>query len=437
VHEQYPLRERMETPCKNIFYGWWVVLTAAIGLLFGYAPIFVFSFGIFVKSFVRDFHLSRTQISLAFTLASLMVSVGSPIAGRLVDRWGARPVILPSIGILGTLVIAFKFISASAWQLYALFLLLGLVGSVTNPVTYCKVVSNWFDRRRGLALGLTMLGLGLGAIIMPPTAQRLIALFGWRSAYAILGGTVLIVSIPIVGLFLKNTPQEIGLLPDGDADRHDERSPATLESGIAGPLARRSGAFWLIAGAFSLAGGAAQACVIHLVPMLSDRGISAEKAALASSALGIAYVAGRVVAGYLADRFFAPYVAVFLFAGMVLGLGLLMTGSSGWFAFVGASLVGLGMGGEGDLMPYITGRYFGLRFFGEIYGSLFAVFTLTGAVAPFLMAVGFDRTGSYRIPLLFLIVATLISLILITRLGPYRFRSRNEEASPQILVERD
>src|SRR4051812_30348142 len=96
---------------EKIFYGWWVVLTSGIGLLFGYAPIFVFSFGVFVRSLVEEFHSNRTQISLAFTLASLMVSVGSPLAGRLVDRFGARRVLLPSIGILGLLLICFKFVS--------------------------------------------------------------------------------------------------------------------------------------------------------------------------------------------------------------------------------------------------------------------------------------------------------------------------------------
>jgi MFS family permease len=411
----------------KIFRGWWIVLTAAIGLLFSYAPIFVFSFGVFVRSFAHEFRANRTQISLAFTLASIMVGLGSPLAGRLIDRYGARPVIVPSIGILGLLLISFKFISTNLWQLYALFLCLGLVGSVTNPVSYCKVVSNWFDRRRGLALGLTMLGLGIGAIIVPPIAQRLIVSIGWRSAYAILGAAALAVSIPIVGLFLRNSPRDVGLLPDGQTTRLRDSLGEMSEEGITGGAARTTGLFWLIAVAFSLAGGAAQACVIHLVPMLGDRGISAEKAALASSALGITYVAGRVVAGYLADRFFAPYVSIFLFVGMASGLALLWLGSTASAAFAGASLVGLGMGGEGDLMPYITSRYFGLRFFGEIYGSVFAVFTLTGAAAPFLMAVGFDRTHSYRVPLFFLILATLISIILMTRLGPYRFRGRNDE----------
>jgi MFS family permease len=408
---------------RKIFYGWWVVVTAGIGLLFGYAPIFVFSFGVFVRSFVEEFHSNRTQISLAFTLASLMVSVGSPLAGRLVDRFGARRVLLPSIGILGSLLISFKFLSTSIWQLYALFLSLGFFGSVTNPVAYCKVVSKWFDRRRGLALGLTMLGLGLGAAVMPPIAQRLITWVGWRSAYEILGLVVLVASIPVVGLFLENSPSEMGLLPDGGTSPRAQFSESKVDEGVPGSVARTSSTFWLIACAFSLAGGAAQACVIHLVSLLTDRGISAGNAALASSALGIAFIFGRVVAGYLVDRFFGPYVSVAFFVGMACGLALLWVGSRGAGAFLGASFVGLGMGGEGDLMPYMTSRYFGLRSFGEIYGSIFAIFTLAGAVAPLLMAIGFDRTGSYRTPLSFFLLATLISIVLMTRLGPYRFRA--------------
>jgi len=412
----------METQPRKIFYGWGVVLTAAIGLLFGYAPIFVFSFGVFVQSFVEEFHSNRTHISLAFTLASLMVSVGSPLAGRLVDRFGARRVLLPSIGILGLLLICFKFVSTSVWQLYALFLSLGFFGSVTNPVAYCKVVSKWFDKRRGLALGLTMLGLGLGAVVMPPIAQRLITWVGWRSSYEILGVVVLVASIPVVGLFLENSPSDMGLLPDGGTNPRAQSSEGMVDEGVPGSAARTSSTFWLIACAFSLAGGAAQACVIHLVSMLTDRGISAGNAALASSALGLAFVFGRVVAGYLVDRFFGPYVSVSFFIGMACGLALLWVGSSGARAFLGASLVGLGMGGEGDLMPYMTSRYFGLRSFGEIYGSIFAIFALAGAVAPLLMAIGFDRTGSYRTPLSFFLLATLISIVLMTRLGPYRFR---------------
>lgn len=414
----------IEARPRKIFYGWWVVLTAAIGLLLGYAPIFVFSFGVFVKSFVKEFHSNRTQISMAFTLANVMASFGAPLAGRFVDRFGARRVILPATLIFGVLLICFKFVSTSLWQLYVIFLALGFIGGgATAPVPYLKVVSNWFDRKRGLALGSAMVGIGIGAIAMPPLTQRLIAMFDWRSTYAILGGVVLLLSLLIVGLFLKDKPAELGLLPDGEViNQAGSEKIISDQQGITWRAARTSSTFWLMAAAFSLVGAGAHACVIHLVSMLTDRGIGAEKAALASSALGFAFLGGRLISGYLLDRYFGPYVAISFFGGVAIGLSLLLIGNGGAATFVGASLVGLGMGAEGDLMAYLASRYFGLRFFGEIFGYLFSTFTLAGALGPLLMGVGFDRTGSYRTPLVFFLMAALVAVGLMMRAGPYRYR---------------
>jgi len=255
----------METRPKKFFYGWWVVLTAAIGLLLGYAPIFVFSFGVFVKSLVKEFHSNRTQISLAFTLANVMFSVSSPLAGRLVDRFGVRRVMLPGTLIFGFLLISFKFISTSLWQLYVIFLALGLIGG-TAQVPYIKVVSNWFDRRRGLALGLTMAGVATGAIVMPPIAQRLISVLGWRSAYATLSVLGLVVAIPMVALFLKDSPKEKGLLPDGGVDFLAQSEERPEKQGLTWSAARSSSTFWLMVCGFSLVGASVHACVIHLVP---------------------------------------------------------------------------------------------------------------------------------------------------------------------------
>lgn len=412
----------MGDPDRKIFYGWWVVLTAGTGLLLGYAPIFVFSFGVFLKSFTTDFHSSRTHIALAFTLANVMVSISSPLIGRLVDRFGARRVILPGTLLFGLLLLSFRFISTSLWQLYVIFLALGFMGSVTAPVPYIKVVSNWFDRRRGLALGLTMVGLGIGAIVMPPIAQRLIVALGWRSAYAALSVLGLVISIPVIALFLIDNPREKGLLPDGGLDLRapSEKQPDT--PGLTWSAARTTGSFWVMAISFSLVGASVHACVIHMVSMLTDRGVSPQNAALASSALGLALLLGRVACGYFLDRIFAPHVAIFFFTGVVVGLFLLWSGARGPAAFVGASLVGLGMGAEGDLIAYLASRYFGLRSFGEIYGYLFSAFTLSGALGPLLMAVGYDRAGSYRLPLTFFLSATIAATVLMTRLGPYRYR---------------
>lgn len=413
-----PVRPRQ----GKLFYGWWVVLSAATGLLLGYAPMVVFPFGVFVKSLVQDFHSNRTEISFAFTLANIMVSFSSPLAGRLVDRFGARRVVLPSTLILGVLLVCFQFVTGSLWQLYVLFLALGFVGSGTAPVPYCKVVSTWFDRQRGLALGLTMAGIGIGAMFMPTIAQRLISHVGWRSTYAIMGFATLILAIPIVALLLRNNPEDLGLFPDGVVDSRTRGERNSVKTGLTWRAARSSGTFWLMAGAFSLAGASVHACVIHLVSLLSDRGIRADHAALASSTLGIALLFGRVGSGYVLDRFFAPYVAVFFFSGVACGLFLLWIGAGGATVFLAAFLIGLGMGAEGDLIAYLTSRYFGLLSFGEIYGYLFSAFTLAGALGPLLMAKGYDRTGSYQMPLLLFLMATIAATLVMTRLGPYRYR---------------
>src|SRR6202000_156045 len=202
----------------RIFYGWMIVFTSGVGLLLGYAPVFVYSFSVFIKSLAQDFHSSRTSISFAFTLASLMQSVGAPLIGRLVDRFGAHKIIVPSTAIFGLVLICFKYFSTNLWQLYAFFILIGFVGTGAAPVPYGIVVSRWFDKRRGLALGLMMFGISIGAILLPPTAQRLIILYGWRTAYAIVGFVVLAISVPVVGIFLKDSPEKLGLQPDGVPD---------------------------------------------------------------------------------------------------------------------------------------------------------------------------------------------------------------------------
>ena len=157
-----------EQKSGKIFYGWWVVLVAGVGLSLSYGPIIVATFGVFLKPLSQEFGWSRTGISLAFSLANLVLSGALPLIGRLVDRLGARKVILPSVLIFGLGVMSFYFLSASLWHFYALYLLLGVVSSGTTPA-YSKVISRWFDQKRGLALGLAMAGIGVGGIHHAPS----------------------------------------------------------------------------------------------------------------------------------------------------------------------------------------------------------------------------------------------------------------------------
>jgi cyanate permease len=413
--------QRTECQNRGMFYGWWVLLATAVGLFWG-PPVTVFSFPVFLKPLMQNFHVGRAAVSLAFTLSLIAGALTTPLMGWLVGHYGARKVTLPSAVIFSMLLLSNRIFSGSLRHFYIFYAALGVLVHGLGPVPFGYVVSHWFDRRRGLALGVMMIGLGSGAMIMPSFAQQLIARFGWHTTYAILGAGVLLIAIPTVAALLKERPQDLGLLPDGAPPKSSTALTEAAPQGLSAREAWRSGTFWLMVCAFFLVSASAQGCVIHLAAMLSDRGIGAQTAALGSSFAGAALLIGRVGTGYLLDRLFAPHIAAILFGGTALGICLLWLGTVP-AAFTGGFLAGLGLGAEVDIMAYLASRYFGLRAFGEIYSSVFAAFALAGALGPLMMGKGFDLTGSYRAPLMVFLAATLLAAGLMTRLGPYRYRA--------------
>jgi len=394
------------------------VATAALGLFLGAFPIVVFSFGVFAGPYIREFHAGRAAISLAFTIHNLFAGLFAPFVGRLCDRFGARRVVLPGLAIVGLILISAQAIGSKVWQLYLFYAALGAVDDATTSVPYALVVSRWFNRHRGLALGSMMLGLGAGSVIVPPVAQQLIAGYGWRITFVIAGGAILLILIPIIGAFLKESPRQMGLYPDGAASASEVKGE--LE-GFTWHEIRNSGAFWLIIGTFTLLTASVQACIIHLPQLLMDRGASAGAAALAASVIGFAVMVGRIATGYFLDRIFGPYLAAFIFALAACAIALLWTGVAGVPAVVSGFLVGIGFGAEIDVLAYLTGRYFGLRSLGTAFGFGFGAMVLSGGVGPLIMGFAFDHTGSYRAPLAGFFIATIVAAALVGRLGPYRF----------------
>jgi len=415
----------------RVFYGWWIVMVAALALFLGPPPIMVFSFGVFLKAFGQEFHSGRGAISLGFTIHNLAGALSAPLAGRLVDRFGAHVVILPSMAVFGAILLSSQLCSGKLWQLYVFYLVAGMIGSGAGPVVYGIVASHWFDRRRGLALGLMMFGLGLGAVFMPLLAQRLVAHFGWRIAYAIVGTAVLLVSLPVAAAFLKDAPEQMGLFPDGVSHIHTQAAGEGHDQGLTWREAWHNWTFWLLLCAFILVSASVQGCFIHMAAMLSDRGSSAGAGALATSVVGAALLIGRVGTGYLLDRFFAPRIAALIFSAAAIGISLFLATRSVTSAFAAAFLVGLGLGAEVDMIAFMTSRYFGLRSFGVIYGFIFAGFGLAGGLGAYLMGAGFDAWGSYALPLVAFFIATLAAALLMSRLGPYRYRVRSlDEFAP-------
>jgi len=381
----------------------------------------VFSFGVFLMALGREFHSARAAISLGLTLHNLGFALCAPLAGRLVDRFGARRVILPSTAIFGTILLSSRLCSGKISQLYVFYLAAGMIGSGAGPVVYGIVASHWFDRRRGLALGLMMFGLGAGALVMPSLVQRLITHFGWRTAYAAIGAAVLTISLPVMAVFLKDTPEQMGLLPDGTTRVSSRAAGEAHDQGLTWRDAWNTWTFWLLLCTFILVSASVQGCFIHMAAMLSDRGSTPEAAALGTSLVGAGLLIGRVGTGYLLDRFFAPHIAALIFGAASLGIALLWATSAVVPAFAAAFLVGLGLGAEVDIIAFLTSRYFGLRSFGVIYGFIFAGFGLAGGLGAYLMGVGFDARGSYALPLAAFFIATLVAVLLMSQLGPYSY----------------
>ncbi len=179
-----------------------VLITACCGVFVGFGSVLVFTFGVFLKPLSNTFGWTRGQISLAFTVAALSVALCSPLIGHLLDRFPARRIILPCTAIYGIGFASLGLLTPHIGHLLGVFIALGIIGNGTTQLGYARVVSAWFDRSRGRALAAVMAGSGAGSIVFPPVAQALISAYGWRTAYAILGGFILLLGLPLAAAFL-------------------------------------------------------------------------------------------------------------------------------------------------------------------------------------------------------------------------------------------
>jgi MFS family permease len=408
------------TASTRLFYGWWMVLVSAIALAAG--PILITAtFGIFVKPLAETFGWSRGAISLGFSIIASTASFAAPVVGILADRFGPRKVILCAALLFGSGFLSFAFLSASIWHFYGLYTLTALGGIGLTTIPFATTISRWFVRQRGLALGFMGVGVFIGGMFAPPLVTYVIVNAGWRWAYVTLGLLVWIIILPVIGLFLVESPQQLGLRPDGDSEEQKPPLPATShvtsERDYTFAEARRMLSFWLLAASFCLLSATVHACITHLAPLLTDQGLSPQQAATALALFSAMGAVGRVITGYLVDRFPPHLVAAGCFLMVVCSLFAALGSSDERWALVFAVMLGLGFGAESDIMPYLTARYFGVKSFGEIYGWVFCAFASGAVVGPLLMGFVFDTTGSYRMALLTLIPATALGAGLMLPLG--------------------
>ena len=391
---------------------WWVVVGAVTGLFVCNGPVLGFTFGVFLKPIMADTGWTRGSVSFALSIGGIFSAVAVPFLGRMMDRWSIRRVALPGLVVYAVCLGLVGLSPPVFWIFTVIFALAETTSAIQTPLGYAKAISSWFDARRGLALGIAMAGVGLGGSVVPQLANFLIERIGWRGAYASLAVLTLAIAFPAVALWIRE-PRP------GEGERHAAVSSAGLPGLTVSEAARRS-RFWILAAVFFLVAIAINGTVAHVIPLLTDRGFSRDAATAIFGLFGLATLAGRLLAGYMVDRIFAPYVASVFFLAPIAGFGFLAS-ATGPLPAVGVVLFGVGLGTEIDLIAFLVSRYFGARAFGELYGYFFMVFGLGSSAGRVIGGYVFDLTGSYNTAFLGAGVALVAAVLLINRLGTYAY----------------
>lgn len=378
------------------YYGWRVVLAACLGVMAGFGSLFVYTFSVFVKPLAAEFGWSREAISSGFAIAAVTLGFVSPLLGRWIDLFGPRRIILVCMTVFGCAIASLSLLRSGLWQFYVTCFVIGAVGNGAAHLAYSRSISTWFQRRLGMALAFVMVGAGLGAMTLPVVAQFVISRSGWRAAYASLGGLALLLGLPLSWRYIR----ERGVI--GNESAVAPQSGMTWQEGL------RSLAFWIITAILFVSSISMNGAITHLSALLTDRGLTAGNAALCASILGGSSLLGRIVVGWLLDRFFGPRVALVINLTTALGIFLLARANSFPEGCLAAALIGIGAGGEAAVTPYLLTRYFGLRAFSTLYGLTWTFYAAAGAVGPVILGRAFDATGSYSYLLAFL--AALLGL---------------------------
>ena len=304
-------------------------------------------------------------------------------------------------------------IEGELWMLFLAYGMMALLGAGTIPVTWTRAIATSFFKRRGLALGLALTGTGICASIAPHYTVWLTDHYGWRGAYVGLALVPLVLAWPMLYFLFKP------LDTHADAELEEPDTKAALENGLTLGEAVRGYRFWILLLSILFAYQGFSGIGPNLLPSLTDDGFSRDQAASVQSVFGISIIVGRVVVGYLVDRFWAPGVAAFCLAIPAAGAAMLHGSQTFETAALAAFLIGFAAGAELDLMAFLAARYFGLAHYAKIYSILYATLAVCSGTAPMIFASVYDATGSYDLGYSVASVLFLVSVVLILMLGRY------------------
>ena len=393
--------------------GWPVVLSSMLGIGLGLSPLPYYTMGIFAPHLQRAFGWQRDQIQFALTVMTLMVLWAGPLVGVLAKRVGVRPIAIGSVVLFAFAFMSLALSTASLTQFYLSWAVVGIVGAGTLPITWTRAVNGWFDAKRGLALGLSLMGTGLFGFSAQFFVPALIAAFGWRWAYVGIGLLPLLIAAPLA-LLLFCEP--------GDDRGNDGSAVATPRAGGL-TVAQTLGdwRFWLMGFGFFGISLALGGIPPNLADILTIGGLDLATALKLVSLIGLSAIVGRVVGGWLVDRFWAPAVALVILGAPALACWMLGHGAlDPWVATLPILMIGFALGVEYDLMAFLLGRYFGLRSYTINYAILYIFFSLGAGLGPPLFAHAARVQGGYAHALTVAAIGLIGVGASFLLLGPYR-----------------
>ena len=397
----------------KFFYGYVVVAAGFIASMLIVGSFI--SFGIFFKPLSSEFGWGRATTSAAVTVATLVTGFSSLVAGKLTDKYGPRVVLIACGLFMGLGNLLMSQVNA-LWQFYLFSGVMIGVAMGASEIPIVATIARWFVKRRGMMTGIAKVGAGVGIMVVPMLANWLIYSYGWRSTYAIIG-TIALVGIIAIALLFKRDPSQIGELPDGATNVEiTESNISTRQFSLREAMGTRQ--FRAFSAAWFSFMFCVQVVLVHIVPHVTDLGISATMAATVLAVIGGFSILGRLGLAGLSDKIGTKSAYVIALSLLVTSLVWIQFAREAWMFYLFAALYGTAHGACFALLSPMVAGLFGLQSLGTILGVILFIGTLGGLISPVLAGWIFDIMGSYQLAFWVCFALSVVGLMLISLLRP-------------------